>query len=644
MSYFFKIASLLFLISSIACQSDPAIKTTPNQSVKADSIALIISQGRDKSKTIDQRMLLINTAIQLSEKYAIDSLRAKSLKEKTYLLGKSNQYDSAILYTKDLLELSRKNNDSNTIGTAFFKLGIYNAKVMKLDSAYLYYSESIKVQEALKDSLTTGKRLLNLAILLCNSGSYNQSDQMALEGLRFLENTKDEKTKASIYNCMAISAKKQKEYNEALYWYDLAIKTTDNQKNLNIYQSNTANIYRDQGQYQESIDIITRLLENNELDFNESQNARIQSNLAISKWYKDKDMSAEADLLEALEVRIKNNNIGGQVHSHDLLARFYLDHDVNKSKFHAQKGLDLAADLNNVDDQLEHLALLMKASENETESYSGYARQYIKLEDSIRNVRNSLSNKFAKIRYDSDKNRSENVSLKTSSLQRELALEKSNRINLLFLAAGLILVLTFVYIYLLLRSRYKKEKLEQIYLTETRISKKVHDEVANDLYKVMTGLEKSTRSREVILDDLEDIYEKTRDISRENNSLDLKQDFKQVLNDLLQSFQSEEVHVIVKGLSKINWNKIDVHKKTAIYRVVQELMTNMHKHSKASLVVLQFKTIANKINFNYRDDGIGWSSKKNNGLLNVENRIATIGGTINFESEKGKGFNVNINV
>ena len=75
---------------------------------------------------------------------------------------------------------------------------------------------------------------------------------------------------------------------------------------------------------------------------------------------------------------------------------------------------------------------------------------------------------------------------------------------------------------------------------------------------------------------------------------------------------------------------------------MQELMTNMKKHSEASLVILTFKDIKDKIQITYSDDGIGSDSKKSNGLINVENRIVDLKGRFTFNSEKNKGFKAKI--
>jgi signal transduction histidine kinase len=90
---------------------------------------------------------------------------------------------------------------------------------------------------------------------------------------------------------------------------------------------------------------------------------------------------------------------------------------------------------------------------------------------------------------------------------------------------------------------------------------------------------------------------------------------------------------------------IESNTKITVYRVLQELLVNMKKHSQCSLVVLTFKKNENKLQIDYSDNGIGATIEElnlKNGLRNVENRIQAIKGTITFDSKSDKGFKVYI--
>lgn len=164
------------------------------------------------------------------------------------------------------------------------------------------------------------------------------------------------------------------------------------------------------------------------------------------------------------------------------------------------------------------------------------------------------------------------------------------------------------------------------------------------MFQVMTQLQRTPKVSEKVIDDLDQIYSKTRDISLEYSALDVKGDFKVLLQDLLLSFNSDAVNVITKGIAEVHWESVSEIKKTAIYKVMQELMINMKKHSLASVAVVAFNETRKKISISYNDNGIGCVLKKNTGLRNVENRIASVKGSLIFESEIKKGFKVKITV
>ena len=159
----------------------------------------------------------------------------------------------------------------------------------------------------------------------------------------------------------------------------------------------------------------------------------------------------------------------------------------------------------------------------------------------------------------------------------------------------------------------------------------------------MTSLENNPSVDNEVLDEMERIYSKTRDISRENSAIDLNQDYGLQLNDLLLGYKNQNVTIVTRNLSKIEWKDVSEVKKTAIYRVLQELMTNMRKHSMATSVALVFTQVGSKIEIKYRDNGIGCDLFKKNGLQNTETRIASINGTISFESKKNDGFKATMN-
>ena len=107
---------------------------------------------------------------------------------------------------------------------------------------------------------------------------------------------------------------------------------------------------------------------------------------------------------------------------------------------------------------------------------------------------------------------------------------------------------------------------------------------------------------------------------------------------MLGSYKSDQVNVLSKGIDQIDWDQIENNIKITIYRVLMEFMINMKKHSNCNLVVLKFEVRDRLLIINYIDNGtieIVGNIRDRNGIKNVENRIHSVKGTINFDLLKG---------
>ena len=88
----------------------------------------------------------------------------------------------------------------------------------------------------------------------------------------------------------------------------------------------------------------------------------------------------------------------------------------------------------------------------------------------------------------------------------------------------------------------------------------------------------------------------------------------------------------------------------AIYRVVQEALHNVAKHSQAKSVAVQISRDRQAIHVAIEDDGVGIQAKGSNsrghsfGLAGIKERIAMLGGESRVISAKGKGTRIEISV
>jgi signal transduction histidine kinase len=91
---------------------------------------------------------------------------------------------------------------------------------------------------------------------------------------------------------------------------------------------------------------------------------------------------------------------------------------------------------------------------------------------------------------------------------------------------------------------------------------------------------------------------------------------------------------------------------TALYRIVQEALNNITKHSQAKTVWIQLDEHAKKVVCSIRDNGVGFHAqtclkergRKGLGLIGIQERLSALGGTLQIESEPGRGTQLLITV
>ena len=352
---------------------------------------------------------------------------------------------------------------------------------------------------------------------------------------------------------------------------------------------------------------------------------------------------------EVLKIRLQEKNDFGLITSYGRLSEYYKKTNPKKAFNYALLGYEKSTKINDINDRLICLALLIeKSSGNQLKKYS---LDYIRINDSLVKARQKAKNQFAKIKYDSKQDKEENLRLKTQKAETALELEKEKNQNLVLNFLVITGILSTIFLYYFLKAINKKEKIQTSYDTETRIAKKLHDELANDVYHTMAFAEtqdlSTSQNKESLLNNLDTIYSRTRNISKENSFIDTGPKYVEGLKEMMSGFNTNAVTILVNGMDSIDWNKLERNKKIIIYRAIQELLVNMKKHSQCSLAIITFKKKENKLQIDYSDNGLGAALEKinsKNGLQNVENRILSINGTITFDTKSSKGFKTSLTI
>ncbi|MGV9004796.1 tetratricopeptide repeat-containing sensor histidine kinase [Flavobacterium sp.] len=495
----------------------------------------------------------------------------------------------------------------------------------KSDSAYYYFNKALQ-SEYNNDAKIYA--LLQIAGIQQQLGDYSGCEETATQAYK---NNKSSKYSIYINNILGIAFLEQNNFQDAIKHYNEVLDDSISALDRCIIQNNKAVVYLEQNKFQKAIEIEEKIIQHPALKADKKQWAKAADNLGFA-YLKTGNDKALIFLKQAEIIRDSINDDFEKIASYIHLAQFYQNKNALLATTYARKGYQSAKNINSPDDKIEALHYwLLNAPPEQAKSL---AVKQMKLSDSINKVRQSAKNQFAKIKYDSSK----------AVEDKNIA----NRITLvtffLLIFVGMIGVGGIFFIKYLNRIKLK----QSIYITETRIAKKIHDELANDVFQALMYAEtqdlSNAQTKEIFLDHLDIIYTLTRDIANANSEIDTGTSYHENLFDLISSFNCTKTNVLINASEDLKFDKIKKETKIAIHRVLQELLVNMKKHSKSTLVVISISFIPKIIKIKYSDNGQGFKKTTINkkGLKNVENRIFALKGTITFDSQLNSGLKINM--
>lgn len=504
------------------------------------------------------------------------------------------------------------------------------------DSAFKYFSKAKDLFSQQKDSLGIAKCLVNMALISIDRGDYFGGQEFSLEALRYF-NVNEKKQfvyfESNLHE-LALASFYLKNYDQAIKYYNLSLKYAPDSISTLTTRNNIANAYINKKEYAKALEIYQHVLQQKIIS--PEIYAMTLTNLASAKWERNEKYNAVPELLKALQIRKRENDVWGQNSSYSHLADYYFKSHPDSALFYATQMYHIAQKIKSPDNQIEALQKLIKLSPNEETKY--FYSVYEKLNDSVQTARSAAKNQFALVRYDVEKSKADNL-----VLQKDVSAKRYQLIIIISIA-----LLLFSYGILWYRKRKQKIELKAknaIRENQLQTSKKVHDKVANKIYRVMSEVEnKDDLNKDHLLDQLEYIYNTSRDISYEITENRQLKTFSLQLSDLFSAYISNTRLIEVIANDEELWANVQEKTKGEIFIVLLELMNNMKKHSGATRVKIEFKRHQNIISIHYQDNGIGLPKKMtfNNGLRNTETRIENISGTITFETMNKTGLGISI--
>jgi two-component system, NarL family, sensor histidine kinase DevS len=185
-------------------------------------------------------------------------------------------------------------------------------------------------------------------------------------------------------------------------------------------------------------------------------------------------------------------------------------------------------------------------------------------------------------------------------------------------------------------------------LERRRLARELHDETGQALTSILLGLKaveeaKSEERREASAKELRELVVSTlQDVRRLAVELRPKalDDFGLVaaLERLAQTF-TEQMGIETDIEASLGDDRLPPETETALYRLVQEALTNVVKHARASRVSISLVRKSRSVSAVVEDDGVGFSELSGSGLglIGMRERVGLLDGRLEVEANPGRG-------
>ncbi len=180
-----------------------------------------------------------------------------------------------------------------------------------------------------------------------------------------------------------------------------------------------------------------------------------------------------------------------------------------------------------------------------------------------------------------------------------------------------------------------------------RLAREIHDTLGHTLTGISVGIDACIAMVELAPREAKNHLERISAVAR-NGLLDIRRSVNELKPDALErlGLESSITKMITDMKSvtdmqiffdcRIKPLKFDQDEESAIYRVIQESLTNAMRHGKASRVRIVMERQEDTAVLTINDNGIGCSEIKNGfGTKHIMERIGMLNGTVEFKSENG---------
>ncbi|WP_422105438.1 tetratricopeptide repeat-containing sensor histidine kinase [Winogradskyella sp.] len=277
------------------------------------------------------------------------------------------------------------------------------------------------------------------------------------------------------------------------------------------------------------------------------------------------------------------------------------------------------------------------------------------LNDSLLSLKRSNALSYYQTLYETEKR-----DAKIASQESEITvLDAQNKVKQQWLVIGgigLLAVFSFIYLIRARRFAMAKKSLQEQFSRDLingqeeerlRLARELHDSVGQKLMLLSKTTRNSGNNNAEVL--AKDTLEEVRTISRGLHPSNLERlGLTESINALVYNINANTELFFTEDIDNID-NILSKASELHLYRILQEVLSNIVKHSEAKAVKMAVKKTDGKINIVVSDNGKGFDFRAKYrhmslGLKTLLERTKIIGGQINIDSNDYKGTTMILNI
>lgn len=586
-----------------------------------------------------------------------------------------SQPDTAIYYGDIAIALAKKEGDPSNEATGHNRVGVAFDIKNEPDSALDRYHRAIALANEAGEERTVGGALNNIGLIYWNLGQNEKAIDFYTRSAVIFEKHERWVGLANTYNNIGLILWEEERLLEAIDYQRLALKIRidlNDQYGIGASYANIGMLFNEDIDADSALHYLLMAEEIKTRIDDQYGLARVLNNLATIWTAKEEYDKSERDYLRSIEIHEKLEDLPAAASSY-----FNLSQNFSEAGQH-EKEVTYLLKAKEIAEPINEAKVLWKVYQNLGEEYAksgkfeeaaGFFQMRNTIKDSLLSAERSEQIAEVEAKYQSAIKDKQISDQQIEIAEKNLRVANRNRwITAILLGAGLA-ILVILLIWQGNRKRLQAERDAAIIsererglnavITATeeerqRIAKDLHDGVVQSLTGVRLNMAQQARSLsdlspetkkklQATTAELDESISEIRGISHQMMPRALQESgLVPALSDMLEkSLGSSDIKVEFEH-HRVENERFDPRKEVSLYRICQELVNNVIKHSEAKAVSVQLFKTKSHLALIVEDNGKGFEYKdqtKRNGigLMNIASRVQAVQGELDYQPSPQQG-------